>query len=98
MQGKHRKKFKMRQANITKLRKYAKKQNKSKNAFLIQELTRLAKYLQETNLFFTRDSALGNHSSDSKDFGTTADHKSSSAPKSLESTTSTTANLRIFKH
>lgn len=44
----------------------------------------------------SRDSALGNHSSDSKDFGTTADPKSSSAPKSLESTTSTTANLRIF--
>ena len=43
-----------------------------------------------------RDSALGNHSRDSKDFGTTADPKSSSAPKSLESTASTTANLRIF--
>lgn len=42
-------------------------------------------------------SALGNHSSDSKDFGTTADHQSSSAPKSLESTTSNTANLRILE-
>ena len=52
MQGKHRKKFKMRQANITKLRKYAKKQNKSKNAFLIQELTRLAKYLQRYKFIF----------------------------------------------
>ncbi|ETD27352.1 DNA primase [Helicobacter canis] len=42
-------------------------------------------------------SALGKHSSDSKDFGTTADHQSSSAPKSLESTTSPTANLRILE-
>ena len=45
----------------------------------------------------TKDSALGNHSSDSKDFRTTADHQSSSAPKSLESTTSNTANLRILE-
>ncbi|KAA8711159.1 hypothetical protein F4V45_01370, partial [Helicobacter canis] len=43
-----------------------------------------------------RDSALGNHSSDFVDFGTTADPKSSSAPKSTKSTTSNTANLRIF--
>ncbi|WP_181814108.1 hypothetical protein [Helicobacter canis] len=32
------------------------------------------------------------------DFGTTADPKSSSAPKSTKSTTSTTAMLRIFLH
>ncbi|WP_258552259.1 hypothetical protein [Helicobacter canis] len=38
---------------------------------------------------------MGIHSGDFKDFGTTADPKSSSAPKSLKSTTSNTANLRI---
>ena len=45
----------------------------------------------------SRDSALGSHSSDFVDFGTTADHKSSSAPKSTKSTASTTANPRILK-
>ena len=56
---------------------------------------RLCKDINEA--LMTKDSALGNHSSDSKDFGTTADHQSSSAPKSLESTTSNTANLRILE-
>ena len=45
----------------------------------------------------SRDSALGSHSSDFVDFGTTADHKSSSAPKSTKSTASTTANPRILE-
>ena len=44
-----------------------------------------------------KDSALGNHSSDFVDFGATADRKSSSAPKSTKSTTSTTANPRILR-
>ena len=43
------------------------------------------------------DSALGSHSSDFVDFGTTADHKSSSAPKSTKSTASTTAIPRILE-
>ena len=43
------------------------------------------------------DSALGSHSSDFVDFGTTADHKSSSAPKSTKSTASTTTIPRILK-
>lgn len=47
--------------------------------------------------FANEYSALGKHSSDSKDFGTTADPKSSSAPKSLESTTSPTASPRILQ-
>ena len=44
-----------------------------------------------------RDSALGSHSSDFVDFGATADHQSSSAPKSTKSTTSNTANPRILE-
>ena len=59
------------------------------------ERGKLCKDINEA--LMTKDSALGNHSSDSKDFGTTADHQSSSAPKSLESTTSNTANLRILE-
>ena len=47
--------------------------------------------------FANKYSALGKHSSDSKDFGTTADHQSSSAPKSLESPTSPTASPRILQ-
>ena len=44
-----------------------------------------------------RDSVLGNHSSDFVDFEATADHQSSSAPKSTKSTTSTTATPRILE-
>ena len=44
-----------------------------------------------------RDSVLGSHSSDFVDFGATADHQSSSAPKSTKSTTSTTATPRILE-
>ena len=47
--------------------------------------------------FSKGDSALSNHSSDFVDFGTTADHQSSSAPKSTKSTTSTTAIPRILE-
>ena len=47
--------------------------------------------------FFVRDSALGNHSGDFVDFRATADHQSSSAPKSTKSTTSTTAMPRIYE-
>ena len=42
------------------------------------------------------DSALGSHSGDFVDFRATADHQSSSAPKSTKSTTSPTANPRIL--
>ncbi|STO96589.1 hypothetical protein [Helicobacter canis] len=45
----------------------------------------------------TKDSASGNHSSDFVDFRATADHKSSSTLKSTKSTTSNTANPRIFE-
>ena len=44
----------------------------------------------------SRDCALGSHSGDFVDFRATADHQSSSAPKSTKSTTSTTANPRIL--
>ena len=44
----------------------------------------------------SRDSVLGNHSGDFVDFRATADHQSSSAPKSTKSPTSTTANPRIL--
>ena len=47
--------------------------------------------------FFVRDSVLGSHSGDFVDFRATADHKSSSAPKSTKSTTSTTATPRIYE-
>ena len=47
--------------------------------------------------FFVRDSALGNHSGDFVDFRATADHQSSSAPKSTKSTTSTTTIPRIYE-
>ena len=47
--------------------------------------------------FANKYSALGKHSGDSKDFGTTADPKSSSAPKSLENPTSPTASPRILQ-
>ena len=43
------------------------------------------------------DSALGSHSSDFVDFRTTADHKSSSAPKSTKNNASTTAIPRILE-
>ena len=42
------------------------------------------------------DSALGSHSGDFVDFRATADHQSSSAPKSTKSTISPTANPRIL--
>ena len=48
--------------------------------------------------FANRGSALGNHSSDFVDFRATADLKSSSAPKSTKSTTSTTAIPRILEN
>ena len=54
-----------------------------------------AKYGALFSSVMSGDSALGIHSSDSKDLGTTAD--SCSAPKSLESPTSNTANLRILE-
>ena len=44
----------------------------------------------------SRDSVLGNHSGDFVDFRATADHQSSSAPKSTKSPTSNTANPRIL--
>ena len=44
-----------------------------------------------------KDSALGNHSADLVDFGTTADHKSSSAPKSTKNYESNTAIPRILE-
>ena len=47
--------------------------------------------------WFAGDSSLGNHSSDFMDFGVTADHQSSSTPKSIKSPTSTTAIPRILK-
>ena len=50
-----------------------------------------AKYGALFSSVVREDSALGIHSSDSKDLGTTADFLSSSAPKSLESPTSNTA-------
>ena len=50
-----------------------------------------AKYGALFSSVMREDSALGIHSSDSKDLGTTADFLSSSAPKSLESPTSNTA-------
>lgn len=56
-----------------------------------------AKYGALFSSVVREDSALGIHSSDSKDLGTTADFLSSSAPKSLESPTSNTANLRILE-
>ena len=55
-----------------------------------------AQELVESN-FANGASALGNHSGDFKDFRATADPKSSSTLKSLKSTTSTTANLRILE-
>ena len=48
-------------------------------------------------IWWLENSALGNHSSDFVDFGATADHQSSSAPKSTKSTTSNTANPRILE-
>ena len=48
-------------------------------------------------LLYIMDSALGNHSSDFVDFRVTADHQSSSAPKSTKSTTSNTATPRILE-
>ena len=48
-------------------------------------------------LLYIMDSALGNHSSDFVDFRATADHQSSSAPKSTKSTTSNTAIPRILE-
>ncbi len=47
-------------------------------------------------IWWLENSASGSHSSDFVDFGATADHQSSSAPKSTKSTTSTTANPRIL--
>ena len=44
----------------------------------------------------SRDCALGSHSGDFVDFRVTADHQSSSAPKSTKSPTSNTANPRIL--
>ena len=44
----------------------------------------------------SRDCALGSHSGDFVDFRATADHQSSSAPKSTKSPTSNTANPRIL--
>ncbi|WP_034577760.1 hypothetical protein [Helicobacter canis] len=44
-----------------------------------------------------RDSALGNHSADLVDFGATADHKSSSVPKSTKNYESNTAIPRILE-
>lgn len=49
----------------------------------------------QDQMWFAGDSSLGNHSSDFMDFGVTADHQSSSTPKSIKSPTSTTANPRI---
>ena len=48
-------------------------------------------------IWWLENSALGSHSSDFVDFGATADHQSSSAPKSTKSTTSNTANPRILE-
>ena len=45
----------------------------------------------------SRDSVLGNHSGDFVDFRATADHQSSSAPKSTKSPTSNTAIPRILR-
>ncbi|ETD27691.1 glycosyltransferase family 8 protein [Helicobacter canis] len=47
--------------------------------------------------FADKDSVLGSHSADLVDFGTTADHKSSSAPKSTKNYESNTANPRILE-
>lgn len=57
----------------------------------------LPKLREKYNAFKGKDSALGRHSGDSKDFGTTADLQSSSAPKSLENPTSPTATPRILE-
>ena len=48
-------------------------------------------------IWWLENSASGSHSSDFVDFGATADHQSSSAPKSTKSTTSNTANPRILE-
>ncbi len=48
-------------------------------------------------LGYGRDSALGSHSADFRDLETTADLKSSSAPKSLKNHESPTANPRILE-
>ena len=55
----------------------------------------IGSFYGQDQMWFAGDSSLGNHSSDLANFGVTADHQSSSTPKSIKSPTSTTANPRI---
>ena len=69
---------------------YAKNLYRFENAKPLEESGREFVCLIE-NIIFGWDLALGSHSADFVDFGTTSDHKSCSAPKSTKSTTSITA-------
>lgn len=69
---------------------YAKNLYRFENAKSLEESGREFVALIE-NIIFGWDLALGSHSADFVDFGTTSDHKSCSAPKSTKSTTSITA-------